>query len=239
MIIAALLGLMIGYVLAIPPGPISFAAMRTALRQGWTPAVKLAMGAGLFDILYCLMAMLATSAVASMIVSVSRSYPGVTFGSQLMIVGAMIAFGIIQFRSRDPRSEDHPLEEATPSGWLARIRSHGPFFVGVGFAIANLANPTFVPALAALGTFMQQSGAYEPTIINAVIFSIAFGVGQALWLLTLVRLLLRHRDRLTPTFVQRMQQAAGIVLIMFGTAYALRILMRAEWSTMLRSAVAG
>lgn len=239
MIIAALLGLVIGYVLAIPPGPISFAAIRTALRQGWTPAVKLAVGAGLFDIVYCLLAMLATSAVASMIVSVSRLYPGVTFCSQLTIVGAMIAFGIIQFRSPDPRSAEHPVDDATPSGWLAGIRSHGPFFVGVGFAIANLANPTFVPALAALGTFMQQSGAYEPTITNAVIFSVAFGVGQALWLLTLVRLLLRHQERLTPTFVQRLQQAAGIVLIMFGTAYALRILMRAEWSTMLRSAVAG
>ena len=239
MIVAALLGLMIGYVLAIPPGPISFAAIRTALRQGWTPAVKLAVGAGMFDILYCLMAMLATSAVASMIISVSRSYPGVTLCSQLMIVGAMITFGIFQFRSREPRSSDPAVEDVTPSGWLARIRSHGPFFVGVGFAIANLANPTFVPALAALGTFMQQSGAYEPTIINAVTFSVTFGVGQALWLLTLVRLLLRHRERLTPTFVQRLQQAAGIVLIMFGTAYALRILTRVEWSTMLRSAAAG
>lgn len=239
MIIAAMMGLVIGYVLAIPPGPISFAAIRTALRQGWMPAVKLAVGAGLFDILYCLLAMLATSAVSSMIVSVSRLYPGVSLCSQLMIVGAMITFGIMQFRSRDTRSPDHPVDDVPQAGWLARIRTHGPFFVGVGFAIANLANPTFVPALAALATFMQQSGAYESTIVNAVSFSVAFGFGQALWLLTLVRLLLRHRERLTPTFVQRLQQASGIVLIMFGTVYALRILLRVEWSTMLRSATAG
>ncbi|MBU3742025.1 MAG: hypothetical protein FGM24_07030 [Candidatus Kapabacteria bacterium] len=211
--------------------------MRTALRSGWGASVKLAIGAGLFDVLYCMLAMLATSAASRLIGAASTAYPGASIAVQLMIVLAMVAFGITQMRQPPlpPQSRDD--DAPTDTGWVARIRSHGPFFVGVGFAIANLANPTFLPALAALSTFMQHSGWYATTVWNAVAFSVMFGIGQASWLLTLVRLLLRHRDRMTPTFVKRLQQAAGLVLIAFGTVYAVRILTDTEWSTVLRAAV--
>lgn len=236
MLPAALLGLGIGYVLAIPPGPISFAAMRTALRSGWGASVKLAVGAGLFDILYCLLAMMATSAASRLIGAASTAYPGASIAVQLIIVMAMVAFGITQMRQQPIPQQSADDDAMSANGWIARIRSHGPFFVGVGFAIANLANPTFLPALAALSTFMQQSGWFETTVWNAIVFSVMFGIGQAGWLLTLVRLLLRHRERMTPTFVKRLQQAAGLVLIAFGTVYAVRILTAVEWSTVLRAA---
>jgi len=230
-----LLGLVIGYVLAIPPGPITFAAIRMGFRAGWPSAVRLAIGAGALDIVYCLVAMVATSAVSDHVGALMAAFPAAATSMQLAITGAMIGFGVLQLRT--PKSTTDPASDSTGEGdeeetvrrsLLSRLRSHGPVFIGIGFALANMANPTFLPALAAMSALVQQTGWYQPSISNAILFSIAFGIGQASWLLTVVRMLLRHRDRMTPTFIHRLQQAAGVVLILFGTGYALRILTLAH-----------
>lgn len=230
MLTAMILGLAIGYVLAIPPGPITFAAIRMGFRSGWPAAVRLAIGAGAFDIVYCLMAMIATSAVATHIQYVIAAFPQTAMAVQLTITGAMVAFGAVQMRQPRVLRDDNSTDESTTStkGWGATFRRHGPLAVGVGFALANIANPTFLPALAAMSAVVQQSGWYEASLGNAVAFSVAFGVGQASWLLTVVRMLLRHRARMTPTFVHRLQQAAGAILMLFGTGYAVRILTAAQ-----------
>ncbi|MBL0320778.1 MAG: hypothetical protein IPP80_00060 [Ignavibacteria bacterium] len=66
MIIALLVGALVGYVLAIPPGPIGMASVRTGLRDGWRQAIKLSVGAGLLDLIYCSLAMWASSWVVDL-----------------------------------------------------------------------------------------------------------------------------------------------------------------------------
>jgi threonine/homoserine/homoserine lactone efflux protein len=238
MLMAIILGAVIGYVLAIPPGPIGMAAIRTGMRQGWSAAVKLSIGAGLFDILYCSVAMLATSAVVDLLNSLERSNPFVTVVIQIVVVAVMIVFGVMQMKERPIPATDEVRPALIPTGWLDRVKSHGPFFVGVGFALANLANPTFFPSLAALSTFIQKSGWYLPSFANNLLFSVTFGIGQALWLMTLVRLLLMYKHRMTPKFIHRIQQFTGITLIGFGTAYGIRILTVTKWSELARLVLA-
>lgn len=234
MVLAIILGVVIGYVLAIPPGPIGMAAIRTGMRQGWKAAVKLSIGAGLFDIIYCSLAMLATSAVVDLLNGMERSNPVFTVVIQVIVVAVMIVFGAMQMKERPiPQPDDVPPRHV-PQGYLDKVKSHGPFFVGVGFALANLANPTFFPSLAALSTFIQKSGWYVPTFVNNLLFSVMFGIGQALWLMTLVRLLLLYKHRMTPRFIHRIQQFTGITLIGFGTAYGIRILAVTKWSELTR-----
>ncbi|HCN05423.1 MAG TPA: hypothetical protein DIS79_07365 [Bacteroidetes bacterium] len=229
MIVAILLGTVIGFVLAIPPGPIGMAAIRTGMRQGWGAAMKLSIGAGLFDLVYCALAMLATSAVVNALDSVEQGNPLVTIILQLVIVVAMIVFGIVMFRERPVTDEDVPLKSGR-KGPLAWFQSHGPFFVGVGFAIANLANPTFIPALAAMTTSVQNLELYASDTTSDMAFAVGFGAGNVLWLFTLVRLVLHYRDKMTPVFLRRIQQVSGLTLIGFGTYFGFRILAVARWA---------
>lgn len=228
MIIALLIGAVVGYVLAIPPGPIGMASVRTGLRDGWRQAVKLSIGAGLLDLIYCSLAMWATSWVVDALKSMEGGNPIVTLTIQLVIVLFMIGFGIYQIR-------EHPVKGVEPGKHprgdklLSKVTSNGPFFVGVGFAVANLANPTFIPAVMAMTTFIQKMGVFEQTFLNAMAFSIGFGAGNTLWLMTLVKLVLAFRDKMTPKFVHRIQQGTGVTLILFAAFYCYRILSATPW----------
>lgn len=228
MIIAFLLGIIVGYILAIPPGPIGMASVRMGLRDGWRPSVRLALGAGLLDMVYCAMAMWASTAVVGLLAKLEGSTSWVTIALQLLIVAGMIAFGVIQFREHpfDPSAETDPNADPTArrASLLSRLSSKGPFLVGVGFAIANLANPTFIPALMAMTTFIQQLDLFASTFVNAMAFSIGFGVGNTAWLLTLVRLVITFRTKMTPAFIHRLQQVSGLALIAFGLLTGYRVI---------------
>jgi len=230
---AIIIGLAVGYILAIPPGPIGMASIRTGLREGGIPALKLALGAGIFDIVYCALAMVATSAIVRWLEAIEHVSPLAPVAIQLVIVGVMIGFGILQMKDREPRNAE-PSTTAKPSRIAEWLKGHGPFFVGVGFALANLANPTFIPALAAMTTFIQKFGWFESTVANNVVFSIGFGIGNFLWLFTLVRLVLALRHKMTPTFLRRIQQLSGVTLIGFGTFYGIRIIALTKWPELLR-----
>ena len=229
MIVALLAGILVGYVLAIPPGPIGMAALRTGLRDGWRQSIKLALGAGLFDVLYCALAMWASSAVVDFLRSLEGGNPLVTLGIQLLVVGVMVGFGVSQVREH-PFKRDPAVKSARGEAILSRVSSNGPFFVGVGFAVANLANPTFVPAVMAMTTFIQKMDIFEQSFVNAMLFSIGFGAGNMGWLMTLVKLVLAFRERMTPKFVHRIQQVTGVTLIGFGAFYLYSILSKTEWS---------
>ncbi|NQW29303.1 MAG: LysE family transporter [Ignavibacteria bacterium] len=252
MIIAAIIGIVIGYLIAIPPGPVGMAAIRTGIRHGWHASLRLAAGAGLFDILYCAGAMLATSAIVGQLKVLESSSPVITVCIQLAIVGVIIVFGIIQMREKHPEFLDKDVLEgrnappkprpALPTikaHWLGadfikRIKRNGPFFIGIGFAIANLANPAFVPSLAALSAFIQKIEIFPDTFVNAIVFAVGFGLGNMLWLATLSKIIIMNREKMTPTFIKRIQQVSGATLISFGTIYGLRILAITKWTDIYR-----
>ncbi len=256
MIVAAIIGIVVGYLLAIPPGPVGVAAIRTGIRQGWHASLRLAAGAGLFDVLYCAGAMLATSAIVAELKALETSSPIITIIIQLGIVAVLIVFGVIQFRERHTElfSEKKPgtadrvqLGTGEPSDledkgltqrFLKRMRRTGPFFLGVGFAVANLANPAFIPSLAAMTTFIQKLELFPDTVTNALVFASGFGLGNLLWLATLSRLVIAYRERMTPRFIQRIQQLSGATLISFGTLYGIRLLAITKWTDVFRLAFA-
>ncbi|MBS1562311.1 MAG: LysE family transporter [Bacteroidetes bacterium] len=236
MFLALILGAVIGYVLAIPPGPIGMASIRTGVNDGWRPAMKLAIGAGIFDLLYCALAMMATSAIVDMMDAWGTQWPLFRPGFQVLVVVLMIVFGVHQMRVKAPEARLMPSKRA--GSIVSRAASHGPFFVGAGFAVANLANPTFIPSLAAMTAFVQKSDLYESTVLSNVAFSVGFGVGNVLWLFTLVRIVLLFRERMTPVFIKRIQQISGATLIGFGTFYGVRVLVITKWADLFRMAFA-
>lgn len=236
MLIAILTGTLIGFVLAIPPGPIGMAAIRMGLRDGWTSSLRLALGAGVFDAIYCGLAMIAAGYVTALFQDLEDSSPLAPVAIQLGIVLVMIIFGWLQIRDRPSKqvSDDRLENEGRHNGLQQWMKSHGPFFVGVGYALANLANPTFIPALSLVSTAVQTSGWYTSNARNDILFSIAFGLGNLIWLALLSRIVVSQQHRMTPTFVRRIQQLSGLTLIGFGTMFGVRIIATTKWPELLR-----
>lgn len=212
------------------------AAIRTGVHDGWVAAVKLAVGAGLSDVVYCAIAMFATRAIVDVLHDMEKSLPIATLTFQLVVVVVMVIFGIKQMREKPAKSHNVNMNmpQRKPRNIVEWFKSHGPFFIGVGFAVANLANPSFIPALAAMTTFIHKLEWFDTSIVTNLSFALGFGLGNMLWLFTLARLVIANRNKLTQTFLLRIQQVTGVTLIGFGTFYGLRVLIVTKWGDLLR-----
>ena len=213
--IALIVGLMVGYLLAIPPGPIGMAAARTGLRQGSSSAQLLALGAGIFDMIYCLAAMSASVGVASLL-HFDASQSPIAMAIGMLVAVAIAGVGIYQYRN--------PVELSLgEDDRQARTNGTRPFMTGVAYALANLANPTFIPSLLVMTAYILGMGLVGPTLLDRLLFSLGFGVGNFMWLVTLVSIILRYRERLpqhTFTLVQRLMAAT---VVGFGVLSMIRL----------------
>jgi threonine/homoserine/homoserine lactone efflux protein len=223
---ALITGFIIGYILAIPPGPLGLAAIRYGTRHKLSAVVALAAGAGLLDMLYSLAAMWASGGLLSALVSptITGSSPGLMTIARLIIAGAMMAAGAVLLR-RPARTEPEASEGGAPQ-WTQRLGLAPallPFLVGIGFAVTNIANPTFLPSLVVMSGMIRSAGLLGAATSEVLIFSIGFGLGNALWLVTLGMLVQRYRERFSGPLLLRIRSVMGVALIGVGLLYVVRI----------------
>jgi threonine/homoserine/homoserine lactone efflux protein len=152
MILALLAGIIIGFVLALPPGPVAVQVIRGALDKKFLAALAIGAGAAITDILYCFGMLALTSSLHGQFSSLLSDFPLGFLIFQIACVVIMIGYGIISLRSvKNKRTVSSATEECSSKDKIvSKISSYGPFFIGVGLAGANLANPTFLPSLAVL-----------------------------------------------------------------------------------------
>ncbi|MEY2719873.1 MAG: hypothetical protein RLZZ273_1239 [Bacteroidota bacterium] len=211
--IALCIGLLIGYVLAIPPGPIGVAAARSGLRKGIAAARMLAIGAGLFDVAYCYAAMTASASIASLL-QVEKSSP-LTMTMGFVVATAIALVGVHQYRNPVELAIDNSSEEV-PSSTRAFVK-------GAAYALANLANPTFIPSLVVMSAYIMGLGLVGRELSDRLMFSLGFGLGNVLWLITLVRIVLRFRDRLPQSTFLWIQRLMAATVVVFSIITGLRL----------------
>lgn len=223
---ALLTGLVIGFFLAIPPGPIGMAAIRYGLRGAMRDIAQLALGAGLLDLLYCLLAVWASAGIIRLVVpkGAEQDYGLLLTAAQAAIALAMIVAGVVVLKS----ARRHDIDEAdsAPDGGVSgfqRWKAIAPFMTGVAFAVTNLANPTFVPSLMIMSGTIRSAGLVGTSSLDVALFSFGFGTGNALWLLTLGVIIRRLRHRLSERLLVGVRIATALLLIGAGTYYGISI----------------
>jgi threonine/homoserine/homoserine lactone efflux protein len=233
MLIALFVGAMVGFILAIPPGPVAVTAMRLGLDKGVRHGVAGALGTGMMDIFYCLMAIFATSAVLKLIDGIVIHYPLLLLAFQILVIISVIVFGVIQFRIKHKSSKPIEIDKNKKVHFLQTLSQRGPFLLGIAVALANVANPTFLPSLAYVTMNVHALGLIENTVESKIMFSIGFGCGNFMWLYLFIKILTHYREKMSPQFFERIHKFAGFTLIGFGTLLGLRVIAVTNWSQVL------
>jgi threonine/homoserine/homoserine lactone efflux protein len=234
-IIALLVGIILGFVLAMPPGPIGVTAIRFGLYDNLKPGTHLAYGTSLMDLLYCLVAIFAASAATSAISSFSKDYPYIALMFQVTIVIGFILYGIINLR---PKNSEAKVNELAPkidnSKIVTNLKSKGPFLLGIGIALTNIPNPTFLPSLAWVSMNVHQFNLIENTVTANIMYAIGYAIGNFFWMYVLMRIVHHYKSRMSAVMAVRIRQFAGFTLIGLGTLLGYRIIMLTKWSEILR-----
>jgi len=234
---AVVAGSLLGFVLAMPPGPIAMANIRLGLEKHRKDCVYFSIGTAAMDLIYCLVAITAASAIHSAINGYFDANPIISLIFQFSVVAGLVIFGIKQFKSRNKTIEICETE-IKPPHFLQTLKNKGPLFLGISLAFTNLANPTFIPSLTIMSAWVQKIGFFPNELNHNLAFSLGFGIGNFAWLYLLSILILRNRHKLSENSIARIKQFAGVTFIGFGGIIGYRVLMFTNWASVFKFAFA-
>jgi threonine/homoserine/homoserine lactone efflux protein len=234
MIFALLTGLVLGYIIAIPPGPVGVTAMKLSLNHGKKPGTYLSLGNGVVDFFFCIIAIFTAKGILNLLDDFSSDYPLIMLIIQLSIVTGIFALGIINIKYKTVSIDDESPTRTRMGRIFNDLTHRGPFLLGIAVALTNIPNPTYFPSLIGTTAFGLGTGFFEHGVINNFSFAFGFGVGNFLWLYTIVSVITRFKHKFSDNTVQRIHKFAGFTLIGFSTLLGINILRITEWHVIFR-----
>lgn len=225
MFTALLLGLLLGFTLSIPPGPLSLAFMKKAVGKQYREAMLVGTGAALMDVFYNLLAAFASSALVVWLSSFFLENRWVSVLFQVLCFLILIVLGIRYLMDKhDPKAERTIIERERAQEERARKMGHGsPFFLGTLIAFTNLATPTFLPSMIAVISYLHAQGILERSFSASLFYSIGFGIGTTLWFAVMLRFIMKHHAKLSAAFITTIFKFAGGAFILFAVILAYNI----------------
>lgn len=222
----------------MPPGPIGVLSMKMGLRKRIRPAMYVATGSGVADFMICFIAVTAATAFVDALKSFFEQHPIYSIILQIILIIAFLTYGIYSLKSNKTNYsnlEEVELENRSP---LSRyLKEKGPFFLGIGLALTNLANPTFLPSIAYVAVQVQKFNLYDVNHVNNLLYALGFGIGNFIWLYTLSNIVFRIKDKFSENFIIRVKQFAGITFISFSGILGWRLLFFTKWADVFRLVV--
>lgn len=230
-----LLGIVGGFILSIPPGPLSVAVTKQAIEGDFRSGIKLVVGAALMDVVYILIATFASSAIVVALEKLIKETEWFPVLFQIACIIVLLFLGIRYFTPERCEAVTNTNEEAERRGEeRARKMGHAtPFFIGLLIAITNLATPTFLPSMIAFVGFLHGSSWLERGALPSTIFSVSFGMGTLLWFFLVLRILIRFRKSISSNFVLNIYRFAGGTLIVFAAVIAYHTVTATKWAQLM------
>jgi threonine/homoserine/homoserine lactone efflux protein len=233
MMIALVVGLVVGLVLSIPPGPIAVAVIKQALEGNNRSSLELAGGAAGMDILYSMLAAFASSAIVVYLTNLLTAHRWVPLVLQVVCVVVLVVIGIRYLRSTSGDVVASEKKEMVQEEKARQLGYSSPFIVGVLIALTNLASPTFLPSLIFITGYLHSNDWVGHRAVDNIFLAIGFGLGAFSWFLILTRLLTKFRSRLSENFVGKIYRFAGGSFILFALILAYNIIRSTDWQHML------
>ena len=198
-------GLIIGFAIAAPVGPIGLLCIHRALINGFKMGLMTGLGAALADGIYGLIAAFGLTTISSLLVSHQLWIRGIG-GLFLMYLGFKLFFTKSPRKLQDKKSEKSLLHAVATT-----------FFLTVTNPMTIL---SFVAIFAGLGV-----GTVDPTYIQALMMVFGIVIGSAMWWIFLsgVVTFFLHK-RMTDLWLHIINRSSGVIIMVFGV-FALKIFL--------------
>jgi threonine/homoserine/homoserine lactone efflux protein len=188
-------GIIIGFAIAAPVGPIGVLCIRRTLAEGRASGFVSGLGAATADAVYCSVAALGLTFVANLLV-----------GGELwlrLVGGAFLIFlGVKTFLAL-------PAERATPAGRSGLLGAYASTF------FLTLTNPTTILSFAAIFAGLGAGDA-NGDALSAMLLVLGVFLGSALWWLILSGTAGLFRVKLSARGLQWVNRVSGTVIATFG-----------------------
>jgi threonine/homoserine/homoserine lactone efflux protein len=209
---ALLAGLVVGFIVCIPIGPVNLTVIRYALRKGFLPAFLVGLGAASADTVY------ATALMAGHTALLEKPIV-----SRVMQVLAVVVIGGIGVRSLLFKEE---AVEARDEARAVQVdeRWHHPQAFILGF-ILTISNLMLIVLWATLGAFLFAREWVAPELVSRSMCSAGVLAGCSLWFLLLSFFVSLAHRRVKPRTLTLLVRSCGVVFLVFAMLLAYRIVV--------------
>jgi threonine/homoserine/homoserine lactone efflux protein len=188
-------GLIIGFSIAAPVGPIGVLTIKRTLTNGRTSGFVTGLGAAMADTVYGIVAAFGLTAISSFLL---------TQALWIKLIGGLflLYLGIKSFVTK-------------PASKAASVNSKGLFHNFISTFFLTITNPatilSFVAIFAGLGL-----GTTNTNYTSSITMVIGIGVGSALWWLILSAVVSFFQSKITTNRLVWVNRVSGLIIISFG-----------------------
>jgi threonine/homoserine/homoserine lactone efflux protein len=198
---ALALGFLVGFPVALSPGPIFFLVLRRTVARGWRSGFASGLGVATGDATYAALAAFGVAAV-TMFLLAERRWIGLVGGIAIALIG-------LRTLRVSPHPDPPPEGEGKLQGGNRQARKE---FVSI--LALTLSNPSTILSFTAVfaGLGIDVAAGWGPA------FALVIGVwlGSLAWWVVLTGGASRVRERLTPGIIRSFGLVSGFVLLGFG-----------------------
>jgi threonine/homoserine/homoserine lactone efflux protein len=211
------IGIVVGFLCAIPPGPLNVTIISKASGRLRKQAYRVALGGGLVDAVICGAIGLGFGWALERVVTKRWVKSGLALF--LVLYGLKILFLDRRRDAARARLEAASVANGTPAP--AHLARKGRLPVLMGF-LQGAANPTLIVNWTFIISFLVGHGLMKTTMPAQGGFALGIGLGVFGWFALLIEILERFHDHPIGAWLRRSTVYAGILLILFGAYFALR-----------------
>lgn len=202
---ALALGFLVGFPIAVSPGPIFFLVLRRTLASGWRSGFVSGLGVATGDAAYAALAAFGVAAVTTVLLA-ERRWIGLAGGVAIALIGLRtLGRPHPAPRTVEGISSDGPLQR---EGKRQLAASYG------SMAALTLSNPSTILSFTAVfaGLGLHVAAGWKP----ALALVIGVWLGSLTWWIVLTGVVSRLRERVTPSIIRGFGIVSGVALLGFG-----------------------
>jgi len=209
MIISYLVGIIIGLIFALPPGPVVIASVKIGINNGIKEGLYIAFGTGLVDFSLATISVFSSYLIINVIQGFIEDNSIIYKILQFVFITVISGYGIkmLLYKTKEKEREIKN---------LSRISRKGSFFLGIGISLTNILNPMFFSSLLMVGYFAQKYALNSNDIFEKIFFGLGFGSGTLIWLLGVNILIQFLKSKSSQKIIIIIHRIAGLSLVLSG-----------------------
>lgn len=206
MIMALLIGLIVGFLICIPVGPINMWAVNTQLKRDFKSAISIALGASTMDFVYFMIILSG--------LSLFNFTPKTIHILKIIGVLVLFSFGMKELLTK------HVSFKLTEEEKKKAPKAHSYFLLGV---LIYTSNPTLIASMTGVASVIKSWKLFEENFANHFLLSIGLSLGTLSWFYLLLKIVGKHQHRIPERFFIRFSKACGIFILLFSFYMAFNV----------------
>jgi threonine/homoserine/homoserine lactone efflux protein len=217
MIISYFVGIIIGLIFSLPPGPVVIATVKVGINNGFKESIYIAYGTALIDFCYSTISVISSVIILNVLQGFIKDNNIVYKILQLLFVLVLTGYGLkmVLYKSDEEESEVKNYKQ---------ISRKSSFILGFGISLSNILNPMFFSSMLMVGYFAQKFALPNNDIFEKLFFGMGFGSGTLLWLFTVNIIIQFLKSKTSKRIILLIHRIAGACLMLSGVLTFYKIL---------------